>query len=232
MIRKSALIFLSVLLFFPAVTACADETEDSFAKANQYAQKHDYEKAAKEYQKVLAANPNDQKANLLLGLTYANTGELDEAVRYTLAALQLEKSYTGFHNLGLIYANKREYMKAVDAYKQALDLNPTSYRAWYQLGLVYASDLKFPEAVEAYEKVLELNPRFTDAFLGLGSAHYWAGDKGAAAEQVKKLREMGEKDKAQALENWIENKETKKADAKKSADSQNTPLPKKTALGT
>jgi tetratricopeptide (TPR) repeat protein len=211
-----------VLGLSSAPGAWAGPVEDAIAKGNAHAEKREYEKAIEEYQKALAASPQNPKVNLLLGLAYASAGDLDRAVQYTQASASGEPSFSAYHHLGLIYANRREPQKAIDAYRKALEMSPLSFRAWYQLGLVYASDLKFKEAIEAYEKVVEINPRFTDAYLGLGSAHYWAGDKSAALAQVAKLRELRVPDKAKALEDWITNKDEKKASARQKLDERKT----------
>jgi tetratricopeptide (TPR) repeat protein len=203
---------------FSASEAWAGPLEDAIAKGNAHAEKREYEKAIEEYRKALAQSPQNPKVNLLLGLAYASAGDLDRAIQYTQASASGEASFSAYHHLGLIYANRREPEKAIDAYRKALEMSPLSFRAWYQLGLVYASDLKFKEAIEAYGKVIEINPRFTDAYLGLGSAHYWAGNKNEALAQVAKLRELRVLDKAKALEDWITNKEEKKQSARKKLD--------------
>lgn len=207
---KKALFLLilgSLASFSPAWSG---EYEDSILKGNEYAQKKHFDKAIVEYKKAYAAKPTDQKVNLLLALTYATLGELDEALKFTQAAIDIEPSYSGYNNAGLIYANKGDYPKAAEAYKKALEYSPQSFKTWYHLGLVYASDLKFQEAIESYEKVLKLNPKYTDAFLGLGSAYYWSGDREGAMEQVRKLKLAKDKLKAQALEDWIKNTDQKR----------------------
>src|SRR3989344_215711 len=197
MIKIVCILWMVPVLLLSPYILLAEESLDSIGlKAKQYVDKREYEKAAKEYLKILAANPNDQKTNLALGLLYSTLGKTEEAIRYSQAALSLQPSYAGYHNLGLIYANQRDFPKAIDAYERALKMNPASYRDWYQLGLVYSSDLKFDDAVKSYERALEVNPRFTDAALGLGSAYYWSGNVAKAREQVDALTAAKDKEKA------------------------------------
>ncbi len=206
--------FLLLYILVAAVltpAAHAGEYEDTVLKANARVQKKDYEGAIKEYQKALALKPGDPKIHLLLGLTYANAGKFDEAIQHTTQSIQIKESFAAYQNLGIIFANQGEYPRAIDAYKRALELEPKSYRAWYQLGLVYATELDFEHAVESYEKSLEAHPMFTEAHLGLGSAHYWSGNREKALEQVALLRQKKEQTKARALEDWIRNTDEKKA---------------------
>ena len=208
MLKTRFLLLLSLFIF--TGIAGAAEIEDHLLSGNKFAQDKKYQEAAREYGNAVRLDPKNADANLLLGLTLANVGDLDEAVKYSLAAVALKPSYSGYYNLGLIYANQGKYDLAVDAYTQAVTLNEKSYLAWHQLGKVYATDLKFDKAVEAYNKVIELNPRFADAYQGLGSSYFWSGNIEAAYAQVTKLKELKLVSKADELDRWIKDKESKK----------------------
>ena len=207
---------LSVLSFALAVPGFCGPLENTITKGNEWVQKKDYIKAVQEYERAVKIDPKNAKAHLLLGLTYANTGQLDLAIEHSMDAAILNPSYSAYHNLGLIYANKDEYEKAADAYQNALKLNAASYQAWYEFGLLQAGHGQFAEAIHCYKKAIALNPVFPDAHLGLGSANYWAGNKIAAIEEVNALQLLKYKDKAEALNNWIKDKEARKAGAGKS----------------
>ena len=206
-------LFLSLLSF--AGSAGAAEVEDHLLSGSKFAQEKKYKEAAREYENAVRLDPQNADANLLLGLTLANTGDLENAVKYSLASVVIKPSYSAYYNLGLIYANQGKYDLAIDAYTHAVALNNKSYLAWHQLGKVYATDLKFDKAIESYGKVIELNPKFADAYQGLGSSHFWAGNTEAAYAQVAKLKELQLAGKAEELERWIKDKETRK---KKSAE--------------
>jgi tetratricopeptide (TPR) repeat protein len=206
------MMFMICLLCLSHAAFCG-QTEDAILRGNALIQKKDYDGAIKEYEKALKNDPKNAKAHLLLGLTYANKGDLDKALKFTQYTLMLEKSYAAYQNLGLIYANKGEYQNAIDAYESALKLNPSSAGAWYQLGLVYAASGNFTESITAYKKSIELNPKLDSTYLGLGSAYYWSGNEAAALEQVHQLRLLKMKDKADMLDSWIKNKEAKKKEA-------------------
>ncbi len=215
-----ASVFFLILL---SQTAFCGQAEDSILKGNTLVQKKDFDGAIKEYENALKFDPKNAKAHLLLGLTYANTGDLDKALRFTKYALTLEKSYTAFHNLGLIYANKDDYQNAVDAYESALQISPESAYDWYQLGLLHAGNSHFDKGIAAYKKAIELNTSLDDAYVGLGSAYYWSGDKSAALEQVKRLRTLKMSEKADGLDSWIKNKEGKKNEVNDAIAAKQTP---------
>jgi len=213
MLKKCFFLFFSLFLF--AHTAEAGTIEDHILSGNKFVQDKKYQEAIREYETVIKIDPQNPEANLLLGLTLANTGDLDRAVKYSTTAVQLKPTYAGYYNLGLIYANQGKYDLAVEAYEKASEINPKSYQTWYQLGLVYAQSLKFDKAIEAYNKVIELNPKFASAYQGLGGAYFWLGETESAYAQVAKLKELKLTGKAEELERWIKDKESKK---KKSAE--------------
>ena len=215
---KKLFVLLLLSLCFPLNAFCG-KVEDAILQGSALAQKKDYDGAIKEFDKALKLDPKNGKAHILLGLTYANKGDLEKALKFTQYAIMLEKSYAAYHNLGLIYANKGEYQNAADAYGNALELSPSSAAAWYELGLLHAANSHFSEGITAYKKALEINPRLDNAYLGLGSAYYWSGDKASALEQVHQLRLLKINDKADELESWIKNKEEKKKEV--NADLQN-----------
>ncbi len=190
--------------------AFAAEVEDHLLSGSQFAKEKKYKEAAREYETAVKIDPQNADANLLLGLTLANTGDLDGALKYSQASVAIKPSYSGYYNLGLIHANQGHFDLAIEAYRKAVELNDKSYQAWHQLGLVYSAALQFDKAVEAFTKVVSINPKFGLAYQGLGSAYFWSGDTAAAYGQVAKLRELELGAKADELERWLKDKEAKK----------------------
>ena len=59
------------------------------------------------------------------------------------------------------------------------------------------------QAIIAFDKAIELDPGYTDAYYALGLAYIMAGDRRAAIEQLRRLREMDE-NLANLLANLLE----------------------------
>ena len=59
------------------------------------------------------------------------------------------------------------------------------------------------EAIIAFDKAIELDPGYADAYYALGLAYIMAGDRRAAIEQLRRLREMDE-NLANLLANLLE----------------------------
>ena len=219
---RDILITVSVLLAASAsFTDAAEDPEklaqDHMLSGSQFVKDKKFKEAAREFQTAISLAPDNAEANRLLGLSLAQTGELDKAAEYSVKAAQLKPNYGTYYLLGLIYSNQAKYDKSAEAYGQALALSPKSYEAWHQLGKVHATTLNFDKAVEAYGKAATLNPKFPDAYQGLGSAYYWLGDLTKALQQVDQLNKLGFAEKADELERWLKDKETKKKKSAKKA---------------
>ena len=216
--RRLGLLSLALCLLGSAAPAIGADIQDHIFSGTKFANEKKYKEAAREFRVALGIDPDHAEANLLLGLTLANTGELEEAVQYSRKAVALKPSYAGYYNLALIHSNQGRYDEAIEAYRQALELNPKSYQAWHQLGKVHSTTLEFEKAIEAYQKAAGLNPKFPDAYQGLGSAYYWSGNLTAALQQVDELHKLGFDGKADELQRWIKDKEAKKKKAVKKAE--------------
>ena len=53
----------------------------------------------------------------------------------------------------------RRYADAIEAYRNAVLLNPLSYQSWFGLGIAYDKLGNDPEAIGAYDKALAIYPR-------------------------------------------------------------------------
>ena len=65
-------------------------------------------------------------------------------------------------------ANLNRYDDAIEAYRQALRINPKDANAWYNLGIAYANLKRYNDAIEAYRQALRINPEDADAWYNLG----------------------------------------------------------------
>src|ERR1700752_2212217 len=72
---------------------------------------------------------------------------------------------------GLALYAQQKYKEAVDAFKQAVKLNPGNANAFCQLGNSYWQADQLPEAITAYKEALRLSPKMPEALYGLGGVY-------------------------------------------------------------
>lgn len=66
--------------------------------------------------------------------------------------------------MGIAYRRSKKYDKAINAYNQALQLNPNYERAYNNRGNVYYDLKEYEKAIQDYNKALELNPDYAAAY--------------------------------------------------------------------
>ncbi len=181
----------------------AENPDDYIAKGNQLANIKQYAEAIEQYQKAVKMDPKNNRANFLISLCYAQSGDLDRGLSYAQLTSKNDPSYNSFYNLGLIYSARKESDKALEAFDQALILNPKSFDAEYQKGLVYANLKKYDQAIPFYQKALMLNPSLDKVRLALFGAFLNRGDRNSALMQIEEFRKMKKTTIVQALENRI-----------------------------
>lgn len=197
---KTNLIWIIFALFLssPAILY-AESAADYIANGNILANKKQYKEAIEQYQKASKLDPKSNKAILLISLCYVQSGDLDKGLSYAQRLSQQDPTYTSFYNLGLIYSVRKESDKALDAFDQALKLNPKSFDAEYQKGLVYTNLKKYDHAIPFFQKALELNPSIDKARIALFDAFLKQGDRDSAAAQIEEFRKMKKNAVVQAL---------------------------------
>jgi tetratricopeptide (TPR) repeat protein len=131
----------------------------------------------------------------LLGLAYAGSGQLDDAVLAFDRAVRRSKhsEHSGRHatlhnNLGFALAAAGRHQDALASYRRAIALEPTLGRARNNLGFSLAALNRNQEALASFEAAARLDPRISlqqahgTAFYNLGLAQGMNGEPDAARD--------------------------------------------------
>jgi tetratricopeptide (TPR) repeat protein len=76
-----------------------------------------------------------------------------------------------WYGLGEAYYSLQRYSDAIEAYRQALRINPDDTVAWNNLGAAYDGLQRYSDAIEAYRQALRIKPDYADAWNNLGAAY-------------------------------------------------------------
>ena len=93
-------------------------------------------------------------------------------------------------DLGATYGKLNHYDDAVEAYRQAVRINPENAQAWVDLGVDYVNLNRYDDAMEAYRQALRINPEDTEAWFDLGFAYGLSGDRIATLDTIRKLQRL------------------------------------------
>lgn len=84
--------------------------------------------------------------------------------------------------LGIAYKKVDQTAKAIDAYQQALRIDPEDAGAWFNLGFAYGKAGQTAKAIEAYQQALRIDPEHANAWLGLGFSYGMVGQHAKAID--------------------------------------------------
>ena len=97
-------------------------------------------------------------------------------------------------NMGEAYARKSRYKDAIEAYKDAIDLDPDQALAWLGLGKTYARIERIGESIDSFNKAIEIQPDLAEAWLNLGEAYLRSNEYEDAIYAFKRAIEQEVKD--------------------------------------
>lgn len=73
-----------------------------------------------------------------------------------------------FYNIGIAYAKKQQFNKALKYYKKAADEDSLLYNVYVNIGNVYARFNYDTDAEKSYKRAIEINPKYEKAYFNLG----------------------------------------------------------------
>jgi tetratricopeptide (TPR) repeat protein len=99
------------------------------------------------------------------------TTQLEAIVAY-VKCLELDPSHAAAHiNLGTLYYNRQDYVRAEQHYLKAVESDPRYALAYFDLGNVLDETGRLQEAIQAYRQAIQLAPTYADAHYNLALAY-------------------------------------------------------------
>jgi len=129
------LLFISLILL-PVLVKAQDENA-AIREGNKSYHNRQYEKALPAYQKALEQNPKNLTARYNMANARYRTGNMPDAEKSydELIGNTTENKYKekGFYNKGVTLTKQQKLQESIDAYKNALKLDPTDEDARFNL---------------------------------------------------------------------------------------------------
>ena len=131
----------------------------------------------------------DERLATRLGLLYGQLGQSRRALA-VLEPLRGSSNPDVWNAIGIARADSGEGEKAVEAFEQALRLDPKNAIAWQNIGLTRVHANRPQEALAAFDRAFALNERLPRAWNGRGAALEELGRHGEALEAWKRALEL------------------------------------------
>jgi tetratricopeptide (TPR) repeat protein len=134
------------------------------------------QQAVEVYREMLAVDPRNEFALLMIGNLLADAGDHAKAIVELKRLTQLNPSHAdGWFNLGFLYDKIDQTVEAERCFRRAVELKPTLDRAWYGLGLVLIREGRLDEAVDALKQNIKLQPFSPYGYYQLGMTYHHLG---------------------------------------------------------
>lgn len=117
----------------------AQDAQNLIYQGNQKLVEESYTEAESKYRRAISNSPQQMEGVFNLGNAHYRSEDYQEASQRFLQTQKLatskEKRHKVFHNLGNSFMKKKDYPKAVEAYKNALRNNPNDDETRYNYAL-------------------------------------------------------------------------------------------------
>jgi tetratricopeptide (TPR) repeat protein len=75
-----------------------------------------------------------------------------------MASAQCQQTAEYWLNKGNLAFDEKDYYPAINAYEEAISIDPNNIEAWNQIGSAYSAERKPDKAIEAYETAIQIDP--------------------------------------------------------------------------
>lgn len=131
-----------------------------------------YEDAILLYEEILSIDKNNKQAEI--GLE---------------KALNIKKRITSadINNLGIAYAEKNKYDKAIEKFKKAIEINSSDPEFYYNLAVAYKKNNMLIQAIIEFKNVLKCDSKIYDVHFELGEIYQKQNNINMAVEEYNKF---------------------------------------------
>jgi len=122
----------------------------------------------------------------------------NKVIKYESKGIKDYKLKEAWYNLGRAYTKNKDYMKAIEALKRAIEIGPKFIEAWNVLGAIYFGKKDYSKAINTFQHLLKLKPKNHIVWYNLGRVYVKNGDYNNAIDALKQAIEI----KSDMLNAW------------------------------
>jgi tetratricopeptide (TPR) repeat protein len=155
-----------------------------------YRLNNDLQKSESELKTAVKLDPNSEEAVTTLSILYTDEGDTAHALQVLSSIPDAGRSAKLYSALGSTYEQRKEYKKAIDAFKKAIQLDRDNLDAIRGLAENLMNDGQTDAALEQYEVIADANPEDAQTYLRMGEIYRRQGKYDQALESLKKADTM------------------------------------------
>ena len=147
-------------------------------KATQLFAEGKFREAEAIAKELLAANPRDVNAGLLLGRVALHARAFNEAEKLLRKVVEMAPRFMiAWHDLGTALKEQGKEEEAIKALEQALEMEPNNASSHYYYAAALAMAGRTEDSAAAYKRAVSLDPDLAGAYIGLGHVLKTLGDQ-------------------------------------------------------
>jgi tetratricopeptide (TPR) repeat protein len=151
----------------------------------------DWAAAEREFKRAIALSPKSPDAYCLYSWFLADMGRKDEAIAMGAQAQRGDPlSLIGSFAPGSLSVFTRQWDRAIEQLRGAIDLDKTYWIDHCFLGRAYEQKGQMAQAIAAFEEALKLDPEHSEIWSALGHAYAMSGKKTEARKVLDHLTEL------------------------------------------
>jgi len=151
----------------------------------------DWAAAEREFKRAIALSPKYSDAYCLYSWFLADMGRKDEAIAMGAQAQRGDPlSLIGSFAPGSLSVFTRQWDRAIEQLRGAIDLDKTYWIDHCFLGRAYEQKGQMAQAIAAFEEALKLDPEHSEIWSALGHAYAISGKKTEARKVLDHLTEL------------------------------------------
>jgi tetratricopeptide (TPR) repeat protein len=160
--------------------------------AATYARNNVWNDSVRLWEDIVRKSPNKPGPRYNLGISYADSGRINDAVASYKAAIRIDPDYTTdvYNNLGLAYIALGQVEEAIRVYKYASDIAKLDGDIHFNLANAYMSQGRTAEAASEYKAAIGLKPDKANFHFYLGVAYVKLGLDNEAINEYTKVIQL------------------------------------------
>lgn len=146
------------------------EAQKLFNLANEYIDNKEFEEALKYLNQALEIEPNYAEVMSELGYVHFKLDYKDmtkeEVFNLSKKAIDLNpKSSIVWRYMGLAYAKKKDFEKAIECYNKCIEIDPNDKAAYRSLAYLYGESGNLQKVIEIFQKLFKVDPDLAEGFI-------------------------------------------------------------------
>jgi tetratricopeptide (TPR) repeat protein len=151
--------------------------------------KGDFPAQKTHYTKLVAAFPNDERAQNLLGGALFGQQDYAAAIEHYKKAVAINPAFSQPYNqLGYAHRFMGNYAEAEKAFKQYIELIPDDPNPYDSYAELLMKTGRFDEAIATYEKALTVDKNFVASYVGIANNQMFMGKGEDARKTLQRLQ--------------------------------------------